>query len=91
MTSKALYTGMTALSLVAASILVPAMAVAAPAAAPAPTRITTPLTRSGTDTGMGDHDATLAGAGFLIAALAVVAAGIGLYVAVDSNDSPNSP
>ena len=92
MTPKALYTGMTALSLVAASILVPAMAVAAPAVAPA-ARVTTPLTRAGTDTGTatGDHDARLAGGGFLIAALAVVAIGIGIYVAADSDDSPNSP
>ena len=74
---KALYTAMTALSLVAA----PTIAVAAPVA--------TPLTQPATESVDGDN--ALAGGGFLIAALAVVAVGLGIYVVADSDDSPNSP
>ena len=75
---KALYTAMTALSLVVA----PTIAVAAPVA--------TPLTQPATESVDGDN--ALAGGGFLIAALAVVAVGLGIYVAVDKNDdTPNSP
>lgn len=75
---KALYTAMTALSLVAA----PTIAAAAPVA--------TPLTQPAKESVDGDN--ALAGGGFIIAALAVVAVGLGVYVAVDKNDdSPNSP
>ncbi|MES3101597.1 hypothetical protein [Sphingomonas faeni] len=74
---KALYTAMAALSLVAA----PTIAAAAPVA--------TPLTQPATESVDGDN--ALAGGGFLIAALAVVAVGLGIYVVADSDDSPNSP
>ncbi len=74
---KMLYTAMAALSLVAA----PMIAAAAP--------IGTPLTQPATESVDGDN--ALAGGGFLIAALAVVAIGVGVYVAADSDDSPNSP
>lgn len=75
---KALYTAMTALSLVAA----PTIAAAAPVA--------TPLTQPAKESVDGDN--ALAGGGFIIAALAVVAVGLGVYVAVDKNDdTPNSP
>lgn len=74
---KCLYTAMAALSLVAA----PTIAAAAPVA--------TPLTQPAAETVDGDN--ALAGGGFLIAALAVVALGLGVYVAADSDDSPNSP
>lgn len=71
------YTAMTALSLVAA----PTIAAAAPVA--------TPLTQPATESVDGDN--ALAGGGFLIAALAVVAVGLGIYAVADSNDKPNSP
>jgi len=74
---KALYTAMAALSLVAA----PSIAAAAPVA--------TPLTQPATESIDGDN--ALAGGGFIIAAFAVVAIGLGVYVAADSDDSPNSP
>lgn len=74
---KALYTAMTALSLAAA----PTIAAAAP--------IATPLTQPATESVDGDNAA--AGGGFVIAALAVVAIGLGVYVAADSEDEPNSP
>ena len=74
---KALYTAMTALSLVAA----PTIAAAAPVA--------TPLTQPASESVEGDN--ALAGGGFLIAALAVVAVGLGIYAAADSDDEPNSP
>jgi hypothetical protein len=74
---KALYTAMAALSLVAA----PSIAAAAPVA--------TPLTQPATESVDGDN--ALAGGGFIIAAFAVVAIGLGVYVAADSDDSPNSP
>lgn len=74
---KAFYTAMTALSLVAA----PTIAAAAPVA--------TPLTQPAIDSSDGDN--ALAGGGFLIAALAVVAVGLGIYAVADSDDSPNSP
>lgn len=74
---KMLYTAMAALSLVAA----PTIAASAP--------IGTPLTQPATESVDGDN--ALAGGGFLIAALAVVAIGVGVYVAADSDDSPNSP
>ncbi|WP_332801428.1 hypothetical protein [Sphingomonas sp. PB2P12] len=75
---KAFYTAMTALSLVAA----PTIAAAAPVA--------TPLTQPAKESVDGDN--ALAGGGFIIAALAVVAVGLGIFVAVDKNDdTPNSP
>jgi hypothetical protein len=74
---KSLYTAMAALSLVAA----PSIAAAAPVA--------TPLTQPATESIDGDN--ALAGGGFIIAAFAVVAIGLGVYVAADSDDSPNSP
>ncbi|RYE96556.1 MAG: hypothetical protein EOO77_40760 [Oxalobacteraceae bacterium] len=75
---KAFYTAMAALSLVAA----PTIAAAAP--------IATPLTQPATESVDGDN--ALAGrGGFLIAALAIVAIGLGIYVVADSDDSPNSP
>jgi hypothetical protein len=74
---KSLYTAMAALSLVAA----PSIAAAAPVA--------TPLTQPATE--LVDGDNALAGGGFIIAAFAVVAIGLGVYVAADSDDSPNSP
>jgi len=74
---KSLYTAMAALSLVAA----PSIAAAAPVA--------TPLTQPATE--LIDGDNALAGGGFIIAAFAVVAIGLGVYVAADSDDSPNSP
>lgn len=77
MKMKAFYTAMAALSLVAA----PTIAAAAP--------IATPLTQPATESV--DGDSALAGGGFLIAALAVVAIGLGIYAAADSDDSPNSP
>ncbi|KQO04795.1 hypothetical protein ASG20_18335 [Sphingomonas sp. Leaf198] len=76
---KALYTAMTALSLVAA----PTIAAAAPVA--------TPLTQPAKESVDGDN-ALASGGGFIVAALAVVAVGLGIYVAVDKNDdTPNSP
>lgn len=79
MKSKAIYTAMAALSLV----IVPMLA----AAAPAP--VTTPLTqRAGAPV---EGDSALAGGGLIIAALALIAVGIGVYIAADSDDSPNSP
>ena len=77
MNLKALYTAMTALSLVAA----PTVAAAAPVA--------TPLTQPATE--MVDGDNALAGGGFMIAAFAVVAIGLGVFIAVDKDDKPNSP
>lgn len=74
---KSFYTAMAALSLVAA----PSIASAAPVA--------TPLTQPATESVDGDN--ALAGGGFIIAAFAVVAIGLGVYVAADSDDSPNSP
>lgn len=74
---RSFYTAMAALSLVAA----PSIAAAAPVA--------TPLTQPATESVDGDN--TLAGGGFIIAAFAVVAIGLGVYVAADSDDSPNSP
>lgn len=74
---KSLYTAMAALSLVAA----PSIGAAAPVA--------TPLTQPATESVDGDN--ALAGGGFIIAAFAVVAIGLGVYVAADSDDSPNSP
>lgn len=74
---RSLYTAMAALSLVAA----PSIAAAAPVA--------TPLTQPATESVDGDN--ALAGGGFIIAAFAVVAIGLGVYVAADSDDSPNSP
>ncbi|MEG8033634.1 hypothetical protein QP179_19680 [Sphingomonas aurantiaca] len=68
---------MAALSLVAA----PSIAAAAPVA--------TPLTQPATESVDGDN--ALAGGGFIIAAFAVVAIGLGVYVAADSDDLPNSP
>ena len=77
---KALYTAMTALSLVAA----PTIAAAAPVA--------TPLTQPAKESVDGDNALEGSGGGFIVAALAVVAVGLGIYVAVDKNDdSPNSP
>ena len=74
---KSLYTAVAALSLVA----MPTIAAAAPVA--------TPLTQPATESVDGDN--ALAGGGFIIAAFAVVAIGLGVYVAADSDDSPNSP
>ena len=74
---NSLYTAVAALSLVAA----PTIAAAAPVA--------TPLTQPATESIDGDN--ALAGGGFIIAAFAVVAIGLGVYVAADSDDSPNSP
>ncbi|KQN07415.1 hypothetical protein ASE79_18880 [Sphingomonas sp. Leaf28] len=68
---------MAALSLV----VTPTIAAAAPVA--------TPLTQPATESVDGDN--ALAGGGFIIAAFAVVAIGLGVYVAADSDDSPNSP
>lgn len=79
MTLKALYTAMTALSLVGAPTV----------AAAAPVRVATPLTQSAEEAA--DGSSALAGGGFIIAALAVVAIGIGIYIAADADDSPNSP
>lgn len=79
MKSKAIYTAMAALSLVTTPMLA--------AAAPAP--VTTPLTqRAGASV---EDDNALARGGFIIAALALIAVGIGIYIAADSDDSPNSP
>lgn len=74
---KALYTAMTALSLVAA----PTIAAAAP--------IATPLTQPAAESVNGDN--ALAGGGFIVAGLAVVAIGFGIFFAVDKDDKPNSP
>lgn len=75
---KAFYTAVAGLSLIAA----PTMAAAAPVA--------TPLTQPARESVDGDN--ALAGGGFIIAILAVVAVGLGIYVAVDkSDDEPNSP
>ncbi|MEG8026087.1 hypothetical protein QP162_20230 [Sphingomonas aurantiaca] len=74
---KSLYTAVAALSLV----VTPTIAAAAPVA--------TPLTQPATESVDGDN--ALAGGGFIIAAFAVVAIGLGVYVAADSDDSPNSP
>jgi len=74
---KSFYTAVAALSLVAT----PTIAAAAPVA--------TPLTQPATESVDGDN--ALAGGGFIIAAFAVVAIGLGVYVAADSDDSPNSP
>ncbi len=74
---RVLYSALTTLSLAAA----PTIAAAAPVA--------TPLTQPATESV--DGDSALAGGGFLIAALAVVAIGLGLYVAINKDDSPNSP
>lgn len=95
--SKTLYTALTALSLIATpTIAAAATASAAPASASGSTQalagrtpIATPLTRSGTDTAGSDSE--LAGGGFIIAALAALAVGVGIYIAADSDDSANSP
>lgn len=77
---KAFYTAMTALSLVAA----PTMAAAAP--------IATPLTQPASEQVSGDNALRGGGGGFVVAVLAVVFIGLGIYVAVDKNDDkPNSP
>jgi hypothetical protein len=75
---KAFYTAVAGLSLIAA----PTMAAAAPVA--------TPLTQPARESVDGDN--ALAGGGFIIAIFAVIAVGLGIYVAVDKNDDePNSP
>jgi len=74
---KFLYTAVAAFSIAAT----PTIAAAAPVA--------TPLTQPATESVDGDN--ALAGGGFIIAALAVVAVGLGIYAAADSDDSPNSP
>jgi hypothetical protein len=74
---KVLYGAMAALSLVVA----PTLAAAAPVA--------TPLTQPAIESIDGDN--ALTGGGYLIAALAVVAIGLGIYAATDADDSPNSP
>lgn len=78
---KGLYTAMTALTLVAA----PTLAAAAP--------IATPLTQPATETVSGDNELRNTGAGtYFVVFAAVAAIGLGIYVAVDKNDtSPNSP
>ena len=74
---KGLYTAMTALTLVAA----PTLAAAAP--------IATPLTQPATETVSGDN-AAVEGSSFVVLLAAVAAVGLGIYVAVDKNDSsPN--
>lgn len=76
---KGLYTAMTALTLVAA----PTLAAAAP--------IATPLTQPATEAVAGDN-AAIEGSSFIVLFAAVAAIGLGVYVAVDKNDSePNSP
>lgn len=76
---KAFYTAMAAFSLVAA----PTMAAAAP--------IATPLTQPASEQVSGDN-ALAGGGGFVVAALAVVFIGLGIYIAIDKNDDePNSP
>lgn len=96
MKSKTFCTTMTALSLVAAPAIAAAAPVSTAARAPvasapvASARVSTPLTQPAGETVDGDN--ALAGGGFIVAALAVVAVGLGLYVAVDKNDdTPNSP
>ncbi|WP_294327217.1 hypothetical protein [uncultured Sphingomonas sp.] len=78
---KAFYTALAAFSLVTA----PTIAAAAP--------IATPLTQPATETVDGEN-ALAGGAGFIVLALAIVAIGLGVYVAVDSagDDAlPTSP
>jgi hypothetical protein len=74
---KAFYTAVAGLSLIAA----PTMAAAAPVA--------TPLTQPARESVDGDN--ALAGGGFIIAIFAVIAIGLGIYIAVDKDDEPNSP
>lgn len=78
---KGFYTAMTALTLIAA----PTLAAAAP--------ITTPLTQPATETVAGDNELRgTGGSSFVVAFGAVIAIGLGIYIAVDKNDSsPNSP
>ena len=78
---KAFYTALTAISLVTA----PTVAAAAP--------IATPLTQQASESVDGDNALAgrSGGAGFIIVALAVVFIGIGIYIAVDKKDRPNSP
>lgn len=75
---KMFSTGLAALSLVAA----PTMASAA-------TPVVTPLTQPASETVTGDSELR-GGSGFLVTALAVVLIGLALYIALDSNDRPNS-
>lgn len=79
---KGLYTAVSALTLLAA----PTLAAAAP--------ITTPLTQPATETVSGDNDFRSRGGGasYVVLFAAVIAIGLGIYIAVDKNDaSPNSP
>ena len=77
---KAFYTAVAAISLVTA----PTMAAAAP--------VTTPLTQQASETVDGDSAlAGLPGGGLIIAVFAAVFVGLGIYIAVDKNDKPNSP
>jgi len=75
---KAINTALAALSLIAA----PTIAVAQP--------IATPLTQPASESVSGDN-ALAGGAGFIVLIFAVIAVGLGIYVAVDSDDQPNSP
>ena len=74
---KGLYTAITAASLLA----VPTLASAAP--------IATPLTQPAAEKVSGDN-AAVEGSGLIIALAAVAAVGLGIYVAVDKNDTKAS-
>lgn len=78
---KGLYTAVSALTLLAA----PTLAAAAP--------IATPLTQPATETVTGDNELRGQGAGtYFVVFAALAAIGLGIYVAVDKNDTtPNSP
>lgn len=76
---KAFNTAFAALSLLVA----PTVAAAQP--------IATPLTQPARESVSGDN-ALAGGGGFVVAALAVIFIGLGIYIAVDKNDDdPNSP
>ena len=75
---KAFNTAIAALSLVAAPTVVAAQPIA------------TPLTQPASEKVSGDN-AFAGGAGFIVLIFAVVAVGLGIYVAADSDDEPNSP
>ena len=77
---KMFSTAVAALSLVAA----PTMASAAQPV------VATPLTQPAAETVDGDSALFGGGAGFLVAALAIVLIGLGIYAATDGNDTPNS-
>lgn len=76
---KAFKTAIAALTLVAA----PTIAAAQP--------IATPLTQPARESVGGENELRGGGPGFFILAIAVVVIGLGIYIAVDKDDEPNSP